>query len=37
MFFNPLARLCYLDYATLDREGVFSLRPPGGDPRFDGR
>jgi flavin reductase (DIM6/NTAB) family NADH-FMN oxidoreductase RutF len=34
---NPLARLGYLDYATLDMESVFSLRPPGGDPRFDER
>ena len=34
---NPLARLGYFDYATLDLENMFSLRPPGGDPRFDSR
>ena len=34
---NPLARLGYLDYATLDLDNMFSLRPPGGDPRFESR
>ncbi len=34
---NPLARLGYLDYATLDLDNVFSLTPPGGDPRFGSR
>jgi len=27
---NPLARLGYLDYATLDLDNMFSLRPPDG-------
>ncbi|MEM7405197.1 MAG: flavin reductase family protein [Pseudomonadota bacterium] len=31
---NPLARLGYLDYARLDLENLFSMRPPGGDHRF---
>jgi flavin reductase (DIM6/NTAB) family NADH-FMN oxidoreductase RutF len=31
---NPLARLGYLDYATLNLESMFSLQPPGGDARF---
>jgi flavin reductase (DIM6/NTAB) family NADH-FMN oxidoreductase RutF len=34
---DPLARLGYLDYARLDLDNVFSLRPPGGDHRFVGR
>lgn len=34
---NPLARLGYLDYATLDFDNMFSLRPPGGDARFKPR
>ena len=34
---NPLARLGYLDYATLDLNNLFSLRPSGGDPRFKSR
>ena len=33
---NPLARLGYLDYATLDMDNLFSLKPPGGDQRFAG-
>ncbi len=32
---RPLARLGYLDYASIEPENVFSLRPPGGDHRFD--
>jgi flavin reductase (DIM6/NTAB) family NADH-FMN oxidoreductase RutF len=31
---NPLARLGYLDYATLDLDNMFSMRPPDGDARF---
>ena len=31
---NPLARLGYLDYATLDMDNLFSMRPPDGDARF---
>jgi flavin reductase (DIM6/NTAB) family NADH-FMN oxidoreductase RutF len=31
---DPLARLGYLDYARLDLDNMFSLRPPGGDHRF---
>ncbi|MFT5175006.1 MAG: flavin reductase (DIM6/NTAB) family NADH-FMN oxidoreductase RutF [Gammaproteobacteria bacterium] len=31
---NPLARLGYLDYATLNLDSMFSLQPPGGDARF---
>ena len=31
---NPLARLGYLDYATLDLDNIFAMRPPGGDQRF---
>jgi hypothetical protein len=34
---DPLARLGYLDYARLDLDNMFSLRPPGGDHRFVGR
>ena len=34
---NPLARLGYLDYATLDLDNLFSLQPPGGDERFKHR
>lgn len=34
---NPLARLGYLDYATLNLDTLFSLQPPGGDPRFKAR
>lgn len=34
---NPLARLGYLDYATLNLDNLFSLQPPGGDPRFKPR
>lgn len=34
---DPLARLGYLDYARLDLDNLFSLRPPGGDHRFVGR
>jgi flavin reductase (DIM6/NTAB) family NADH-FMN oxidoreductase RutF len=30
---NPLARLGYLDYATLDLDNMFSLRPPDSDRR----
>ena len=29
---NPLARLGYLDYATLDFDNLFSMRPPEGSP-----
>ena len=29
---NPLARLGYLDYATLDLDNMFSMRPPDRDP-----
>jgi flavin reductase (DIM6/NTAB) family NADH-FMN oxidoreductase RutF len=29
---NPLARLGYLDYATLDLDNMFSMRPPDADP-----
>lgn len=32
---RPLARLGYLDYASIEPENVFSMRPPGGDHRFD--
>ena len=31
---NPLARLGYLDYARLDIDNIFSMKPPGGDERF---
>jgi hypothetical protein len=34
---DPLARLGYLDYARLDLDNMFSLRPPGGDHRFEGK
>ena len=30
---NPLARLGYLDYAKLDLDNMFSMRPPEGDSR----
>jgi len=32
---RPLARLGYLDYATIEPENIFSMRPPGGDHRYD--
>ena len=32
---RPLARLGYLEYASIEPENVFTLRPPGGDHRFD--
>ena len=32
---RPLARLGYLDYASIEPENVVSMRPPGGDHRFD--
>ncbi len=31
---NPLARLGYLDYATLDMDNLFSMRPPDVDSRY---
>ena len=31
---DPLARLGYLDYARLDIDNIFSMRPPD-DSRFD--
>jgi flavin reductase (DIM6/NTAB) family NADH-FMN oxidoreductase RutF len=34
---NPLARLGYLDYATLDLDNMFSLRPPDSEARSRAR